>query len=140
MVSTVYIPRPKVHIAEPPDGEPRLRMRSHLTPEQAPINSLLVARDPGCPSTISSGGIAGIVLGSIAGTLLVLWLWRVCSLPGAMGGGGESDVGYRAPVTRTSSSRRRRRSRGPYVDYVEKSPSRRYRDDVRRPQKVYIAE
>ncbi|KAJ5118795.1 hypothetical protein N7448_010502 [Penicillium atrosanguineum] len=107
----------------------------------APINSPLVARAPdGCPSTISAGGIAGIVIGSIAGTLLVLWLWRVCRLPGAWSGGGEPDVGYRPPVTRTSSNRRRRRSHGAYVDYVEKSPSRRYRDDVRRPQKVYIAE
>ncbi|KAJ6111859.1 hypothetical protein N7523_007920 [Penicillium sp. IBT 18751x] len=107
----------------------------------APLNSPLVARAPdGCPSTISGGGIAGIVLGSIAGTLLILWLWRVCSLPGAWSGGKEPDLGYRPPVTRTSSSRRRRRSRGPYVDYVEKSPSRRYRDDVRRPQRVYIAE
>lgn len=100
-----------------------------------------MARAPaGCPSTISSGGIAGIVLGSIAGTLLVLWLWRVCSLPGARSGGGEPDLGYRPPVTRTTSNRRRRRSRGSYVDYVEKSPSssRRYRDDVRRPQKVYL--
>ncbi|KAJ5198010.1 uncharacterized protein N7498_007127 [Penicillium cinerascens] len=118
-------------------------MRSHLTPLQAPINSPIVARAPaGCPSTISGGAIAGIVLGSIAGTLLVLWLWRVCQLPGAWSGGGEPDVGYRPPIARSSRGRRRRRSRGAYADYVEKPPSvsRRYRDDVRRPQKVYIAE
>ncbi|OQD76918.1 hypothetical protein PENDEC_c003G00530 [Penicillium decumbens] len=107
----------------------------------APINSPIVARaSDGCPSTISGGGIAGIVLGSIAGTLLILWLWRVFRLPGAWSNNdAEPDVGYRAPVARSSSGRRRRRSR---VDYVEKpvSVSRRYRDDVRRPQKVYLAE
>jgi hypothetical protein len=96
-----------------------------------------------CPSTISSGGIAGIVLGSIAGTLLLIWLWRACRLPGAMSGGAESDVAYQSPVASSSHVRRKRRrgSAGTYVDYVEKPTStstRRYRDDVRRPASVYL--
>lgn len=109
---------------------------------QAPIHhSSLAPRAPeGCPATISGGAIAGIVIGSIAGTLLVLWLWRVFNLPGAWSGGREPDVGYRPPITR-SRGRRKRRSRSSYVDYGEKphsSSRRRYRDDVRRPAKVYL--
>ncbi|KAJ5455154.1 hypothetical protein N7475_010275 [Penicillium sp. IBT 31633x] len=114
----------------------------------APINSILAPRQSSggdnCPSTISGGAVAGIVIGSIAGTLLLLWLWRICRLPGAWSGGGEPDVGYRPPITRSSTSSRGRRSRrrpsASYVDYVEKPVStRRYRDhdDVRRPAKVY---
>lgn len=108
---------------------------------QAPVNSPLAPRASGeCPSTIGGGAIAGIVIGSIAGTLLVLWLWRVFKLPGAWSGGGEPDVGYRPPITRSRGRRKRRNSRGSYVDYVEKprSGSRRYREDVRRPAKVYM--
>ncbi|KAJ5111214.1 hypothetical protein N7532_001749 [Penicillium argentinense] len=111
----------------------------------APVNTLVPRAPEGCPSTITGGGIAGIVIGSIAGTLLVLWLWRVFNLPGAWSGGGEPDVGYKPPVTRTRG--RRRRSRGSNVEYVEKprSSSRRYRDDyyrddLRRPAKVYLTE
>jgi hypothetical protein len=98
-----------------------------------------------CPSTITSGGIAGIVIGSIAGTLLILWLWRAFRLPGAWSGGEAPDPGYRPPVARSTTSSRGRRSRrrpsATYVDYVEKPTStRRYRDDVRRPQKVHLTE
>ncbi|CAI7678135.1 unnamed protein product [Penicillium pancosmium] len=111
----------------------------------APVNHLAPRAPDGCPSTISGGAIAGIVIGSIAGTLLVLWLWRLFSLPGAFSGGREPDVGYRPPVTRSG---RRRRSREPRVDYIEKprrSSSRRHRDeyytdDVRRPAKIYVTE
>ncbi|KAE8380060.1 hypothetical protein BDV26DRAFT_258214 [Aspergillus bertholletiae] len=56
----------------------------------APTLNLLETRQTSsdnCPDSISGGGIAGIVIGSIAGTLLLLWLWRVCSLPGARGDG-----------------------------------------------------
>lgn len=122
--------------------DPRLRSRTRTITDslQAPIdtNTDTLAPRASCPSTISGGAIAGIVIGSVAGTLLLLWLWRVCQLPGATSGGGEPDVGYRPPITRTRG-RRRRRS---HVDYIEKTPSgsRRYRDDVRRPQKVYLAE
>lgn len=94
-----------------------------------------------CPSTISSGGIAGIVLGSIAGTLLLIWLWRVCQLPGAMSGNAESDVAYQSPIVSSNRGRRKRRhgSAGTYVDYMEKPRStQRYNDDVRRPASVYL--
>ncbi|EYE97409.1 uncharacterized protein EURHEDRAFT_409635, partial [Aspergillus ruber CBS 135680] len=92
-----------------------------------------------CPSTISGGGIAGIVIGSIAGTLLLIWLWKVCNLQGAWSG-GESDVGY-VPGSGTGGRRRRRRTSSPsMVEYVEKgSRSRpRYRDEPRRPARVYM--
>ncbi|KAJ5154454.1 uncharacterized protein N7500_009893 [Penicillium coprophilum] len=118
------------------------------------MNSMLEPRQSSggdnCPSTISSGGIAGIVIGSIAGTLLILWLWRIFRLPGAWSGGDEADVGYRPPITRSSTSsrgrkKRRRPSGGAYGDYVEPTTVRsvrRYsnRDDVRRPAKVYMTE
>lgn len=115
------------------------------TPFQAPIDSKLVPRQSAgsCPSTISSGGIAGIVLGSMAGTLLLMWLWYLCRLPGAWGGRAraQSDVAYKTPVSSSRSRRRRRRPSGTYVDYVEKpTSSRRYRDDVRRPESVYLAD
>ncbi|KAJ5334605.1 hypothetical protein N7541_004447 [Penicillium brevicompactum] len=114
----------------------------------APINSILPRQSTGdnCPSTIGGGAIAGIVLGSIAGTLLLLWLWRVCRTPGTWSG-GEPDVGYRPPIVRSSASTRsrkkRRRGPGTFVDYTEKpirTSSRRYNDDVRRPARVYMTE
>lgn len=127
--------------------------RGILSLLQAPINSMLEPRQSSgdtCPSTISGGGIAGIVIGSIAGTLLILWLWRIFRLPGAWSGGDTPDVGYRPPITRSSTSsrgtRQRRRPSATYVDYVEKPTtvrsSRRYRDhdDLRRPAKVYLSE
>lgn len=127
------------HLPERPDDRTTARV-SPLTCSQAPITQLLMPRASedgcNCPSTISGGGIAGIVIGSIAGTLLLLWLWRVCQLPGAWSGGGEPDVGYRPPITR-SRGRRRRRSRGStYVDYVEKPVST---SRVRRPAEVYLS-
>ncbi|OXN03344.1 hypothetical protein CDV58_07580 [Aspergillus fumigatus] len=92
-----------------------------------------------CPNSISGGGIAGIVIGSIVGTLLLIWLFRVCSLPGAWGG-GEPDHGYSGGGgTEVRSTHRRSRSSPSYVDYVDKpSRSRRYREDIRRPAKVYL--
>lgn len=116
---------------------------------QAPITNTNTYNGPltpratsDCPSTVSGGAIAGIVIGSVAGTLLLLWLWRVCQLPGATSGGGEPDVGYRPPITRSRGRRSRRRSGTPYVEYVEKSRSgsRRRRDDLRRPAQVYLAD
>ncbi|KAH1661543.1 hypothetical protein KXX15_001130 [Aspergillus fumigatus] len=92
-----------------------------------------------CPNSISGGGIAGIVIGSIVGTLLLIWLFRVCSLPGAWGG-GEPDHGYSGGGgTEVRSTHRRSRSSPSYVDCVDKlSRSRRYREDIRRPAKVYL--
>ncbi|RDH15562.1 hypothetical protein M747DRAFT_309893 [Aspergillus niger ATCC 13496] len=85
-------------------------------------NNLLSPRDnPDCPNTISGGGIAGIVLGTIAGTLLILWLWHLCSLPGASSSGG-SDYGE-ANLATSTTRRRRRRHSSPTVYYLEKHPS-----------------
>ncbi|PWY92635.1 hypothetical protein BO70DRAFT_357773 [Aspergillus heteromorphus CBS 117.55] len=77
----------------------------------------------GCPSTISGGGIAGIVLGTIAGTLLLLWLFRLCTMPREEG-----------VLTTRTQHRRRRRRRSPGFYYVEKP-----RGEVRRPAKVYLS-
>ncbi|KAI2721059.1 hypothetical protein DTO006G1_2028 [Penicillium roqueforti] len=118
----------------------------------APIHSMLETRqssDDNCPSTITGGGIAGIVIGSIAGTLLILWLWRILRLPGVWKNDA-SEVVYQAPVIRSSTKtrgrRHRRRPPATYVDYAEKPASvrssRRYsdRDDLRRPARVYRTE
>ncbi|KAF7137028.1 hypothetical protein CNMCM5793_006832 [Aspergillus hiratsukae] len=93
-----------------------------------------------CPDSISGGGIAGIVLGTIVGTLLLIWLFRVCSLPGAPAGGDPADYGYSGGGgTEVRSTHRRRRSSPLTVEYVEKpGRSRRHRDDIRRPAKVYL--
>ncbi|KAL4897780.1 hypothetical protein BDV59DRAFT_168526, partial [Aspergillus ambiguus] len=102
----------------------------------APILNILQPRQQtsDCPSTISGGGIAGIVLGTIAGTLLILWLLRLCSLPGARGG-GVPDWGYSTVGGTETRHRRRRRRRSPsYYEYVEKPEHR----SVRRPAKVYL--
>ncbi|EAW09512.1 uncharacterized protein ACLA_037190 [Aspergillus clavatus NRRL 1] len=114
---------------------------------QARDSTILQARDStSCPDSISGGGIAGIVIGTIVGTLLIIWLLRVCSLPGAWGD-GKRDYGYSSsgggggggPVE-VRTSHRRRRSSPSYMDYVEKpSRSRRYRGEVRRPAKVYLS-
>lgn len=118
--------------------EPNRSSRSHI--HQAPILARQ-SSDSGntCPSTISGGGIAGIVIGSIAGTLLLIWLWKVCTLKGAWSG-GEPDVGY-VPGAGTSSRgrRRRRRTSSPsVVEYVEKGSRSRPRYEPRRPARVYM--
>lgn len=103
---------------------------------------LVPRQSTSCPGSISSGGIAGIVLGSMAGTLLLMWLWHLCRLPGAWGGRtrAESEIAYKSPPVTTSRSRRRRRrpSAGTYVE--KPTSSRRYRDDVRRPESVYLTD
>ncbi|KAI9372119.1 hypothetical protein BJX61DRAFT_543003 [Aspergillus egyptiacus] len=93
-----------------------------------------------CPSTISGGGIAGIVIGSIAGTLLLIWLWRTCMTQEAIhdaetNGTPVAVSGY--PSHEATHHHRRRRRRSPvgyYSDYAEK-PS----GSVRRPRRVYLA-
>ncbi|KAJ5963176.1 hypothetical protein N7481_002899 [Penicillium waksmanii] len=109
----------------------------------APVDSNLVTRQSSsgesCPSTISSGGIAGIVLGSIAGTLLLIWLWRACRLPGATGSNTSSGVVYESPIVRSSYGQRRRRGSSG-TTYVEKPTSTRlYKDEVRKPARIYAA-
>lgn len=105
-----------------------------------------------CPSTLSGGAIAGIVIGTIAGTLLIIWLIKSCFLPGAPG--NRDPEGGAAPVVYSSTRpRRQRRTRnyrdGPdYVEYIEKSPVRVSRSRTRRgsvasqvsrPERVYIS-
>ncbi|KAJ5469627.1 hypothetical protein N7539_009245 [Penicillium diatomitis] len=110
---------------------------------QAPTSHLLTPRAPNdCPSNLTGGAIAGIVIGSIFGTLLLIWLWRFLQFPWASD--DVSDVGYRPPITRTSAGdeRRRRRRRSATVDYYVEKPrsrSRGYREEVRRPAKVYLS-
>ncbi|KAL5359779.1 hypothetical protein BJX96DRAFT_61940 [Aspergillus floccosus] len=107
-----------------------------LIVSQAPITNLLQPRQntsSDCPSTISGGGIAGIVLGTIAGTLLILWLVRLCSLPGAFNG-EVPEREYSTTGGMETRHRRRRRRSPTYFEYVEK-PAR----SVRRPAKVYLS-
>lgn len=122
------------YAAGSPDGDAVSPHADHGS-QQAPILFARQSADSSnssCPSTISGGGIAGIVIGSIAGTLLLMWLWKLCSLQGACGG-GDSDHG--SVPGRGRRRRARRNSSG--MEYVEKSRSR-YRNEPRRPSKVYI--
>ncbi|EEA24805.1 conserved hypothetical protein [Talaromyces marneffei ATCC 18224] len=101
--------------------------------------------------TLSGGAIAGIVIGTIAGTLLIIWLIKSCFLPGAPGNRDPDGAGSAPPVVYSSSrpsSRRQRRSRnyrdGPdYVEYIEKLSVRvsrsRTRSQLSRPDRVYIS-
>ncbi|OJJ33872.1 hypothetical protein ASPWEDRAFT_29065 [Aspergillus wentii DTO 134E9] len=93
---------------------------------------------PDCPSSITGGGIAGIVVGTIAGTLLILWLLRLCADP-QVRSGDVSDW-------KTRRSTFRRRERPAYGAFLEKprrerkrARARGYRDEVRRPAKVYLS-
>ncbi|PWY72814.1 hypothetical protein BO83DRAFT_378757 [Aspergillus eucalypticola CBS 122712] len=115
------------------------RLPLHQTTPNANTNNFLTPRaDPDCPNTISGGGIAGIVLGTIAGTLLIIWLWHLCSLSGSSSSGG-SDYGE-ANLATSTTRRRRRRHSSPTVYYLEKHPSGHGGgSSVRRPTKVYLS-
>ncbi|KAL4791358.1 hypothetical protein BDV19DRAFT_370688 [Aspergillus venezuelensis] len=113
-----------------------------LTPRQS-------TNDSGCdcPSTISGGAIAGIVIGSIAGTLLLIWLWRTCMTTSAIHEAEKTGAplytrsdGYSANEATTHHRRRRRRS--PIYSekgYGRRSSVGRTRSDVKRPRRVYVA-
>lgn len=90
---------------------------------------------------MGGGAIAGIVIGSIAGTLLVLWLIKTCFLPGAPGNKhpDTSDIVY----SQTTPTRRRRKDYRSGPDYIEKPRSRTRRGSdvvrVQRPERVYVS-
>ncbi|KAL3465186.1 hypothetical protein BJX64DRAFT_70455 [Aspergillus heterothallicus] len=99
-----------------------------------------------CPSTIGGGAIAGIVIGSIAGTLLLIWLWRTCMVTSAINEaehtGAPVVVGNGGYPTNeaTTHYRRRRRRASPTYEYSEKPyRSRSGGGSVRRPRRVYVA-
>lgn len=141
MVSWVYpwlVPHPHhgtlIHLTNP--------ILTVLMQTQAPtpLEARQSSSSDSCPSTVSGGGIAGIVIGSIAGTLLLLWLWKLCKLPGARNA-GDPDFGY-IPGTASARGRYRRRRRSPsVVEYIEKSSRSRprYRDEPRRPANAYLS-
>ncbi|KAL2798593.1 hypothetical protein BJX66DRAFT_333959 [Aspergillus keveii] len=99
-----------------------------------------------CPSTIGGGAIAGIVIGSIAGTLLLIWLWRTCMVTSAINEAEHTGTpvvvgngGY--PTNEATTHYRRRRRRSPTYEYSEKpyrSRSGGDRGSVRRPRRVYL--
>ncbi|KAL6235689.1 hypothetical protein BDW75DRAFT_132313 [Aspergillus navahoensis] len=96
-----------------------------------------------CPNSLSGGAIAGIVIGSIAGTLLLIWLWRSCMTTEAVHEAEKTGAplytapaGY--PTNEATVHHRRRRRRSPvYADdpYARRSAS----GSVRRPRRVYVA-
>jgi hypothetical protein len=110
---------------------------------QAPTNYILPRQSSGgdsCPSTIDGGTIAGIVIGSIAGTLFLQLLWWFFKLPGAWVccGGSESDD-YNPPIVRererSTHHRKRRRSHPTTTTHMSYGTSRM--SSVRSPPKVY---
>lgn len=144
-----------------PNQNHTTQLRHHTnTTYQAPttlvVRQSTTSNSNTCPSSLSGGAIAGIVIGTIAGTLLIIWLIKSCYLPGAPGNPDPEGTGGAAPVVYSSTRttpRRQRRSRsyrdGPdYVEYIEKSPVRVSRSRTRRgsvvsqvsrPERVYIS-
>ncbi|KAL4878308.1 hypothetical protein BJY04DRAFT_114015 [Aspergillus karnatakaensis] len=118
----------------------------HLLPRQSTTDS--DSSSCSCPSSISGGGIAGIVIGSIAGTLLLIWLWRTCMMQSAIHDAEKTGApvmvsnGY--PSNETSTHYRRRRRRGSPVYSEKMYHGSRGRSagggSVRRPRRVYLAE
>lgn len=95
---------------------------------------------------MDGGTIAGIIIGSVAGILLLIWLIRTaCALnprkPGDVDG-HETRRTYYSDGGGGSRGRRRGSRGSSYVSYRAEKPSksRRYRErdyDVQRPAKVY---
>ncbi|KAL3479054.1 hypothetical protein BJX99DRAFT_255833 [Aspergillus californicus] len=115
----------------------------HLLPRQSSTEG-----SSSCPSTISGGAIAGIVIGSIAGTLLLIWLWRTCimttRLNSAEKTGAPVFVGNGYPTNEATTHYRQRRRRSPVYEYSEKPRYARSRvgsggGSVKRPRKVYLS-
>ncbi|KAL2824806.1 hypothetical protein BDW59DRAFT_83094 [Aspergillus cavernicola] len=112
-----------------------------LVPRQSTTND---NNSSSCPSTISGGAIAGIVIGSIAGTLLLIWLWRTCMTTSAIHEAEKTGApvyvgssGYPTNEATTAHYRKRRR-RSPPV-YAESYGGGRRSESVRKPRKVYLA-
>jgi hypothetical protein len=89
--------------------------------------------------TLSGGAIAGIVLGSIAGLLLLIWIFRSCSNLGAPPGASENPGGKawydgvrdEYPPRHTSPYRTRSRSRHSHHSHRSRSHHRRSGSAVR---------
>ncbi|KAL5334870.1 hypothetical protein BJX70DRAFT_402171 [Aspergillus crustosus] len=118
----------------------------HLLPRQS-TTSDNDSSSCSCPSSISGGGIAGIVIGSIAGTLLLIWLWRTCMMQSAIHDAEKTGApvmvsnGYPTNEATTHYRRRRRRGSPVYSEKVYSGRSGRSAGggSVRRPKRVYVS-
>lgn len=78
-------------------------------------------------NSLSGGAIAGVVIGSVAGFLLLLWILKSCGLWGRPDAWGDKDPDERGPRTRSTRSGTRgpwcmRRRRGGSVPRRDRRP------------------
>ena len=62
---------------------PRIHIDTLPAPSSSERRQVVVTSDSDGHSGLSGGAIAGIVIGSVAGFLLLLWIWRSCTNLGA---------------------------------------------------------
>lgn len=101
-----------------PIASPTIREHAPNVPRQAPTATVTVVADSGTESdsasSLNGGAIAGIVIGSVIGFLLLIWVLRSCFNFGAPGPDVEP-LYQPEPKRYHHSHRGRRHSRSPSV-------------------------